>query len=118
MKQIQINENKYDLYFGFKFLEQVKERFPNEMKVDGQIMLLRVNSLGTLDGYLEMADPIAVIDTLKCATVTLKQKPSNAELEQFITKLANDGEYDKFVSELRETISKEPLLNVILKKKK
>ena len=118
MKQIQLADKKYDLYFGFEFLKEIKARFYQEMNVDGQIMILRANGLESMFGMLDLYDPLAVIDVIRAGTATLKQKPSNAELEQFIIKLSTDDEYIDFVKELKETIQKEPLLSAILKNQK
>lgn len=108
--QIKINDEKYDLYFGFDFINYIDEQYPVKIQFQG-IDVPFGSALNTTINALEKDErPTDLIKILKAGMVTLKSKPSNKDLEKYISELIENEEYDEFVKELLGKLKKTPLI--------
>lgn len=113
---VELNGKEYNLYFGFKFLEQAnQERGLVVGAGSDESVSINTNAQGAqmLLSGLNQYDPVALRDAIRFATNTERQKPSVMVIENFVEDLATDGDqYFTFIDELVEEIKKQPLLNI------
>ena len=81
-----INNKNYELKFGLGFLAEMM-----------------------------MGDPLALLDLIKVATAHCPQKPSNVELEQYLTELAINNQIQTVFDSIFNEIKKSPILAYAMK---
>ena len=104
--QITINNRTYQLHFGLGFLQEMNKRHSAEF--EGVKTGYGAMALFSAGQYLN--DPLAFVDLLRAATAGEYQKPSNDELETYISGLIVKDEYEKVFLEMMDEIKKSPLL--------
>lgn len=110
MMEITLNDKKYDLHFGLRFLDEINKRFGVTMDVEGQTIQSNISGLHMAMTGLSQKSPSALAKVIQCATADARQKPSIKELETFIGKLIEDEKYDDFYDELLDELGKQPLV--------
>lgn len=83
---IKINNTNYPLKYGMEFVRQIDERAGVKESVDGVSVSVGMG-LGMVVSKLQMGNltpEYIYFDVIKSATVTLSQKPSDEEIEDFI----------------------------------
>lgn len=108
--QIKINDEKYNLYFGFDFINFIDEKYPVKINFQGVDVPFGNALNATINGLEKDRKPTDLIKVLKAATNTLKSKPSNQHLEEHITEMIVNDEYDEFVDELVGKLKKTPII--------
>jgi hypothetical protein len=108
--QIKINDEKYNLYFGFDFINYIDEHYPVKVQFQGIDVPFGSALNTTINALDRNKKPTDLIKILKAGMVTLKSKPSNKDLEKYISNLIEDEEYDEFVEELLGKLKKTPLI--------
>lgn len=106
-----INGKNYELTFGLGFLAEMNKRKPAEfegMKTGyGAMALFNVGRF--------LGDPLAFYDLIKAATAEAPQKPSNEELEAYLTQLIVEGRIEQVFTSALEEIKKSPILVYAMK---
>lgn len=106
-----INGKNYELTFGLGFLAEMNKRKPAEfegMKTGyGAMALFNMGQL--------LGDPLAFYDLVKAATAEATQKPSNEELEAYLTQLITENRIDTVFSEIMVEVKKSPILAYAMK---
>lgn len=106
-----INSKNYELTFGLGFLAEMNKRKPAEfegMKTGyGAMALFNMGQL--------LGDPLAFYDLVKAATAEATQKPSNEELEAYLTQLITENRIDTVFSEIMSEVKKSPILAYAMK---
>lgn len=106
-----INGKNYELTFGLGFLAEMNKRKPAEfegMKTGyGAMALFNMGQL--------LGDPLAFYDLVKAATAEATQKPSNEELEAYLTQLITENRIDTVFSEIMSEVKKSPILAYAMK---
>ena len=106
-----INGKNYELTFGLGFLAEMNKRKPAEfegMKTGyGAMALFNVGQF--------LGDPLAFYDLIKAATAEAPQKPSNEELEAYLTQLIVEGRIEQVFTSVLEEIKKSPILAYAMK---
>lgn len=106
-----INGKNYELKFGLGFLAEMNKRKPAEfegMKTGyGAMALFNVGQF--------LGDPLAFYDLIKAATAEAPQKPSNEELEMYLTQLITEGRIDQVFESIMAEVKKSPILAYAMK---
>ncbi|HFI0168446.1 TPA: tail assembly chaperone [Streptococcus suis] len=106
-----INGKNYELKFGLGFLAEMNKRKPAEfegMKTGyGAMALFNVGQF--------LGDPLAFYDLIKAATAEAPQKPSNEELEAYLTQLIVEGRIEQVFTSVLEEVKKSPILAYAMK---
>lgn len=106
-----INGKNYELTFGLGFLAEMNKRKPAEfegMKTGyGAMALFNMGQL--------LGDPLAFYDLVKAATAEATQKPSNEELEAYLTQLIVENRIEAVFSEIMAEVKKSPILAYAMK---
>lgn len=101
---IKIGEKEFPITFGFAALEFLDKVYTIKTGV-GDIG----QGLNMLLMYLMDENPLAIRTAIKAGTETLKQKPSNEDIDDFITELAEKEKLDGLFKELLDELKKQPL---------
>ena len=102
--QIKIGEKEYQIILGFDAINYLDE-----------IYFFEVNGVKLAQGvkivvqYLMDENPFAIKHMIKAGTATEPQKPSNAEIEAFISELGEKNKLQKLFGEMIEELKKQPL---------
>nr|DAW79838.1 MAG TPA: tail assembly chaperone [Caudoviricetes sp.] len=106
-----INSKNYELTFGLGFLAEMNKRKPAEfegMKTGyGAMALFNVGQF--------LGDPLAFYDLIKAATAESPQKPSNEELEAYLTQLIVEGRIEQVFTSILTEVKKSPILAYAMK---
>ena len=106
-----INSKNYELTFGLGFLAEMNKRKPAEfegMKTGyGAMALFNVGQF--------LGDPLAFYDLIKAATAEAPQKPSNEELEAYLTQLIVEGRIEQVFTSILTEVKKSPILAYAMK---
>lgn len=106
-----INGKNYELTFGLGFLAEMNKRKPAEfegMKTGyGAMALFNMGQL--------LGDPLAFYDLVKAATAEATQKPSNEELEAYLTQLIVENRIEAVFGEIMAEVKKSPILAYAMK---
>lgn len=108
--QIKINDEKYSLYFGFDFIEYIDEHYPVNIKFQGIDVPFGSALNATINNLEDTKKPTDLMKILKAGLNTLKAKPSNHNLENFISDLIENEEYDEFVEDILGKLKKQPII--------
>ena len=80
--EIKINHVIYPIHFGIAFQREIDKRYDREIESQGGISF----GLGLI--YLMpkvgLGDPVALCDCIQAGTITLQQKPSLFDIENFL----------------------------------
>lgn len=107
---LEINGKNYELKFGFDFLEYLNKHNSLTMEMNGQVMNSGMGGATLLASTLQTKMPSTLFKTIKAATSHLPQKPSDADIEAYINKLAeDDDEYNLVFEEIEEGLKSNPL---------
>lgn len=106
-----INGKNYELKFGLGFLAEMNKRKPAEfegMKTGyGAMALFNVGQF--------LGDPLAFYDLIKAATAETPQKPSNEELEAYLTQLIVEDRIEQVFTSVLAEVKKSPILAYAMK---
>ena len=106
-----INSKNYELTFGLGFLAEMNKRKPAEfegMKTGyGAMALFNVGQF--------LGDPLAFYDLIKAATAEAPQKPSNEELEAYLTQLIVEGRIEQVFTSILTEVKKSTILAYAMK---
>ena len=106
-----INSKNYELTCGLGFLAEMNKRKPAEfegMKTGyGAMALFNVGQF--------LGDPLAFYDLIKAATAEAPQKPSNEELEAYLTQLIVEGRIEQVFTSILTEVKKSPILAYAMK---
>lgn len=108
--QIKINDEKFNLYFGFDFINYIDEKYPVKIQFQGIDVPFGSALNATINNLEEDKKPTDLIKVLKAGLCTLKSQPSNNHLEQYISDLIEIEEYDEFVDELLGKLKEKPII--------
>ena len=106
-----INNKNYELQFGLGFLAEMNKR--KSAQFEG--MATGYGAMSILQMGMMMGDPLALLDLIKVATAHCSQKPSNAELEQYLTELAINNQITAVFESIFNEIKKSPILAYAMK---
>ena len=106
-----INNKNYELQFGLGFLAEMNKR--KSAQFEG--MATGYGAMQILQMGMMMGDPLALLDLIKVATAHCPQKPSNAELEQYLTELAINKQITNVFESIFNEIKKSPILAYAMK---
>ena len=106
-----INNKNYELQFGLGFLAEMNKR--KSAQFEG--MATGYGAMQILQMGMMMGDPLALLDLIKVATAHCPQKPSNVELEQYLTELAINKQITNVFESLFNEIKKSPILAYAMK---
>ena len=110
--ELKIGNKTYELYFGIDFLRQVDKNYG--MSVGGDTVNMNFGyGLISLLAQLEAKSPVAIFDTIKAATNTLDQKPSNAAIEDFIAECDFDEVVESFFVAIEQSKIASKVLSTI-----
>lgn len=101
-----INNKNYELKFGLGFLAEMNKR--KSAEIEG--VATGYGSMALLQAGMYFSDPLALLDLIKAGTAECPQKPSNEDLEKYITDLAINGKIDNLFELIFEEIKKSPIL--------
>ena len=101
-----INNKDYDLYFGFDFIDYVN----NASGLAFQGVQLGIAGTKLLMTGIGDKSPSAFRTMVKAATNTLKSKPSNDELENYIIELIEGEKYDEVFDDFLMELGKHSLI--------
>lgn len=108
---LNIGGKDYTLEFGLGFIAEIDKTYTQEMNgIEFGLGIEMVNM------YLSNENPLAVFNVIKCATSHLKQKPSNADIEAFLSEQGQSGKLSKFTEDLIKHMRDEPFLKAKFKK--
>lgn len=108
--QIKINDEKYNLYFGFDFINYIDEHYPVKIKFQGIDVPFGSALNATISNLEDTKKPTDLIKIIKAGLNTLKSQPSNKDLEKYIADLIENDEYDEFVDELLGKLKEQPII--------
>lgn len=106
-----INNKNYELKFGLGFLAEMNKR--KSAQFEG--MATGYGAMSILQMGMMMGDPLALLDLIKVATAHCSQKPSNVELEQYLTELAINNQIQTVFESIFNEIKKSPILAYAMK---
>jgi len=106
--ELEINGKKYPLTFGFDFLDYVNQE--NGMVADG--MKTNVGGAAMLNANMQSRMPTALRLLIKGGTSTLRQKPSNEDIEEFINDISSDDKkFNKVFDDIETELGKQPAIS-------
>lgn len=103
---IKINNKEYDLYFGFDFIDYIN----NNSSLSVQGMQIGLGGVQMLSLGITNKSPSTMRLIIKGATNTLNSKPSNADIEEYISDLIVANEYDKVFDSLVQELGEHALV--------
>lgn len=103
--QIEINKVKYELYFGFDFID-----FINTSGLSIQGVQLGVGGMQFLTLGITQKSPSTLRLIIKAATVTLSNKPSDEDITKYIEDLLMNDLYEDQFDEIIEELGKHVLV--------
>lgn len=103
--KLKIGGKEYELAFGMGFINALDNIYTQNLQ--GMAFGTGVESLIT---YLNMENPTSLYNGIKAATSHLKSKPSNEDLEAYITELAEKDELGKLYDDFFNALEKAPLV--------
>ena len=106
-----INGENYELTFGLGFLAEMNKRKSAEF--EGMKTGYGAMALFSVGQFL--GDPLALYDLIKAATAEAPQKPSNEELEAYLTQLAVENRIDHVFGLIMSEVKKSPILAYAMK---
>ena len=106
-----INGKNYELTFGLGFLAEMNKRKSAEF--EGMKTGYGAMALFSVGQFL--GDPLALYDLIKAATAEAPQKPSNEELEVYLTQLAVENRIDHVFDLIMSEVKKSPILAYAMK---
>ena len=106
-----INGKNYELTFGLGFLSEMNKRKSAEF--EGMKTGYGAMALFSVGQFL--GDPLALYDLIKAATAEAQQKPSNDELEVYLTQLAVENRIDHVFDLIMSEVKKSPILAYAMK---
>lgn len=106
-----INNKNYELKFGLGFLAEMNKRKSAEFEG----VATGYGAMPILQMGMMMGDPLALLDLIKVATAHCPQKPSNVELEQYLTELAINNQIQTVFDSIFNEIKKSPILAYAMK---
>ena len=102
--QLKIGEKEYAIILGFDAINYLDE-----------VYYFEVNGIKLAQGvkivmqYLMDENPVALYHMIKAGISTESQKPSNADIEAFISELGEKNKMQKMFGEMIEELKKQPL---------
>lgn len=105
-----IGGREYKLSFGLGFLQEINKLHSAELEG----MKTGYGAMTLLQAGKAMNDPLAFLAVIKAGTATLPQKPSNADVEQYINELIEAGTYQETFDELFDELKKSPALKLAM----
>jgi len=100
-----IGGKEYELEFGMKFINALDNIYTQSLH--GMAFGMGVESLIT---YLNMENPASLYNGIKAGTAHLKSKPSNDDIEAYITELAEKDELGQLYEDFFNALEKAPLV--------
>lgn len=109
MNSLKIGNKEYNLRYGIAFVKEVNNLYAIDYDVNSGLKMKMNFGISILMEYLRMGDVIAIVNAIKCATVTEKSKPSDIEIEEFISELSQE-EYTKLCTDFFTSLEEAPFL--------
>ncbi|MBF0699426.1 tail assembly chaperone [Streptococcus danieliae] len=106
-----INNKNYELTFGLGFLAAMNKHKPAEFEG----MKTGYGAMALFNVGQALGDPLALYDLIRAATAASPQKPSNKELEDYLTQLVVEGRLDQVFANILEEVKKSPILAYAMK---
>lgn len=113
--KIEIGNKEFELRFGIKFIDALDKIYAITEKKSGVEFGAGLMMLGA---QIEMKNPLAVFNTIKCALSHLNSKPSYADLEAFVESEYVKDEGVSLLEELKSELGKHPFTAPTFKKMK
>lgn len=109
--QVEIKNQVYDLYFGLDALDYLNRAYTLTSEESGTTNLNPIIGQGLNFMYtgLESGNPVAVGNFIKAGTNTLKSKPSNRDIDDFIGGHILEGTLSDFIQESIDFLKECPL---------
>ncbi len=109
--QIEIKNQVYDLYFGLDALDYLNRVYTLTSEESGTTNLNPIIGQGLNFMYtgLESGNPVAVGNFIKAGTNTLKSKPSNRDIDDFIGGHILEDTLSDFIQEIMDFLKECPL---------
>lgn len=101
---IKIGEREYPIILGFDAINYLDELYyfeVNGVKIAQGVKIVMQ--------YLMDENPFAIYHMIKAGTSTESQKPSNADIEAYISELGEKNKLQKMFGEMIEELKKQPL---------
>lgn len=105
-----IGGKEYELRFGMDFINTLDNIYTQE--IEGMQFGMGVESLVM---YLSMKNPRALYNAIKAGTSYLNSKPSNQEIEMFVTEKATKDELEQLFEAFQKALEEAPLLKPKMK---
>lgn len=109
--QIEINRKVYDIYFGLDALDYLNKVYTLTSEESGTTNLNTIMGQGLTFMYtgLENENPVAVGNFIKAGTNTLRAKPSNRDIDDFIGEHILEGTLSGLIQEIMDFLKECPL---------
>lgn len=103
---IKINGKEYEMFFGFDFIDYVN----NASGLAFQGVQFGIAGMKLMMTGMADKSPSAFRTMIKAGTNTLKSKPSNEDLENYIEELLENGKYEEMFDEVVEEMGKHVII--------
>lgn len=103
--ELTLGGNKYQLEFGLEFIASLDKMYTQ--KSEGMEFGLGIESVIP---YIKMQNPTVLVNIIKAGTAHLKSYPSNLDIKEFLTKLANDEKLEEFFEQVEDEMRVAPFL--------
>lgn len=107
---LSINGRDFELKFGLEFLHKLNELHSAELEG----MKTGYGAMTLISAGIAINDPLAFVDIIKAGTVTLPQKPSNADIEIYLTDLIDKGKYKETLDSIVDEVKTSSLLKLAM----
>lgn len=108
---IEINGKEYELHFGLDFIDALNHLYgfeTNGIKMD-------LGGLNMLQSAMALQDVVALRNIIKAGVSTLKSKPSNKDIDEYImNRVIADG-LEQIYKEFNDELKKQQFLNALMK---
>lgn len=109
--QLKIKNNLYDIYFGIDALDYLNNAYLFTDDESGDLNLNPMVGEGTrfLVVSLGQNNPVGLAHFIKAGTRTLKSKPSNRAIDEYIAELVTENKLEEACKEALDFLSQAPL---------
>lgn len=107
---LSINGRDFNLTFGIKFLKGLNKLHSAELEG----MKTGYGAMTLISAGVAINDPLAFVNIIKAGTITEPQKPSDADIEAYLTDLIDKGEYKETINSIFDELKAVSLLKLAM----
>lgn len=107
---LSINGRDFELKFGLAFLREINKLHSAELEG----MKTGYGAMTLISAGVAINDPLAFVDIIKAGTITEPQKPSDADIEAYLTDLIDKGEYKETIGSIIDELKASSLLKLAM----